>query len=214
MALEAENADERRKGVIGLAESRDANADWAVQVYDTIARTDVNTAVRCAALRAMTPGAGESQIATALKIMESREKKHEDVRPAAGQVRAEAAKLILTALERGTAPTQPEIVLNPLMSAAAKDPDRNVRLTALDALGYCRDAAVFPVLVDVLEEEDFALRHAAELSLVALTGHTHDHSAPAWRDWLSSTANPFELAGRTPPELQASQESSRMQWPW
>lgn len=215
MALEADSADERRKGVIGLADSRDGQTDWAMKVYDTIARTDVNAATRCAALHAMAPAAGEAQVPTLLKVLSSVEKKHEDVRPAPGAVRWEAAKTLHAVADRGayTEAQRGEIVQT-LIEATASDKDRNVRLTAIDTLAIYQEPSVPPALVAVLAEDDFALRHAAEMSLIALTGHTHDHSAEAWRTWLAETPNPFAEAGQTPPELQTTDSGIKWEWPW
>lgn len=215
MALEAENADDRRKGVIGLARSGDGRTDWAMKVYDTIARTDVNAATRCAAVHALAPASGAEQTPTLVKLLSSATQKYDDVRPAPGAVRWEAAKALHSVTARGAySPEQRGEIVQTLLDAASGDKDRNVRLSAIDALGQFPEPSVPPALVALLEEDDYALRHAAEVSLIALTGHTHDHSAEAWRAWLAQTPDPFAEAGRTPPELQTTDSGLKLEWPW
>lgn len=216
MALESDHADDRRKGVMGLAASRDGSADWALKVYDTIARTDINATVRIAALRAMVPAAGPQQVSTAIKILTSAGHVHEDVRPANGSVRWEAAKLLLAIVDaQAFEEAQRTEIVKTLLERLARDPDRNVRLTVVDALAYFAQSPVPQALIDTLEEDDFVLQRAAEQALIALTGHTHHHDPRAWRTWLEKTEDPFKDAGLTPPELQTSGgRKVRWEWPW
>lgn len=214
MALEAETPDERRQGVIGLSQSRDAASDWAMRVYDTVARTDTDPMVRCAAIRAMTAWAGSPQVPTALKLLRSDAGKTADVRPAPGPVRWETAKLLeAVAREGGYEDSQREEIVATLLDRAAKDQDRLVRLTVIETLGYFPQQPVPAALVDVIElEDDFALQHAAENALVTLTGVTHHHDADAWRKWLAETPNPFEHAGELPEELTTEKKKPIWQW--
>ena len=211
-ALEAKEADDRRRGVVGLSESRDGRSDWAMKVYDTIARTDRDAMVRCAALQAMTPSAGAREVPTAVGLLSQERSK--EIRPAPAAVRWEAAKLLLDIVRHGTYDVSGrKSIQDAFVERTRADKDRNVRLTAIDALGYFPEKAVADTLVDVLDsEEDFALVHAAELSLILLTGQTHDHSAKAWRAWFAETKEPFATAGAYPqaPELNRS----RWQWPY
>lgn len=213
MALEAQGADERRKGVIGLAAGRDGRSDWAMKVYDTVARTDQNASVRCAAVRAMSPAAGADQVSTLLKILESTMRKESDCRPAQGPLRWEAAKLLLQIVRDHTyeEPQRPRIVKT-LLDRVARDTDRNVRLTAIEILSYFAESPIPSALVDAMEEDDFAIQHAAEQSLIALTGHTHDHDAKAWRKWLAETKDPFAQAGQIPEA--SARKSAWGEWPW
>lgn len=217
MALEGQTGDERRKGVIGLAGSRDGKTEWAMKVFDTIARTDVNTAVRCAALAAMVPAAGAEQVPTATKILSSDSQQIENVRSAPGAVRWEAAKLLLSIIQNSAyEESQRGQIVQVFLERLARDKDRNVRLTSIDGLSYFAQQPIPTALVDVMEQEDdFALQHAAETALITLTGHTQNHDAKAWRKWLAEHPDPFEEMGQTPPELQAADSSGiRWEWPW
>ncbi len=200
LALEGETPDDRRDGINGLSRSSDGDAEWAVKVYDTVARTDTDAMVRCAALNAMSDRADGTMVSTVLKILKSREARFEDVRPASGPVRWEAAKLLLDIVHGMMyEPDMRDEIVSTLLECLAKDRDRNVRLTAIDALGYFAQEPVPTALIDVMEsEEDYAMQHAAELSLMALTGKTFHHNAKAWRRWLNSVDDPFAHMGEIP----------------
>jgi hypothetical protein len=214
MALEAPGADDRRKGITGLAASRDGHSDWAMKVYDTVARTDRDSMVRCAAIRAMLPAAGTGQVPTLINVLESSARKIPDCRAASGPVRWEAAKVLLAVVRdyKYQESERPQIVKT-LLDRVARDSDRNVRLTVIETLAYFAEAPVPTALVDAMEEEDFAVQYAAEQSLIALTGETHDHDAKAWRKWLAETKDPFAKAGEIPKGASAKR-SVWGEWPW
>jgi hypothetical protein len=199
IALEAPNADDRRQGVVGLSQSSEGRSDWAMKVYDTIARTDKDTMVRTTAVGAMKPAAGPEQVATLLKILGSQRQRFDDVHPAPGPLRAAAAKVIFTIVDdQRYTESQREEIVKALLERLSKDDDRNVRLTAIDTLAYFAQQPIPWALVEVLLEEDFALQNAAERALIAMTGVTHRRDAAAWKKWLGSTKDPFEKAGQTP----------------
>jgi hypothetical protein len=215
MALEAPNADDRRRGVIGLARSNDATTDWAIKVYDTVARTDSDQMVRCAAVRAMARTAAGPQVSTLLRIMASQAARYPDVRQAAGPLRWEASKVLLVVVDESRyEPSQRGEIVATLLERLSKDNDRNVRLTVTDTLAYFAELPVPMALVDAMQEDDYAVQHAAEHSLIALTGVTHHHDAKAWRAWLAAAKDPFEKAGQTPEGLQAANQKRWWRWEW
>lgn len=213
MALESERADDRRKGVNGLAESSDATSDWAVKVFDTIARTDTDAMVRRAALRALLRSANSDRVPTTLKLLKSSDVEYEDVRPATAPVRWTAARLLL-AVVHGFAfhEDQKSEIVETILDRLPKESDQNVRLALIETLGYFQQRPVLEALINELENEDFAVQHAAELALVSLTGVTHHHYPSAWRKWLAETSDPFAQAGETPEELQATRSKPRWDW--
>ncbi len=214
MALEAPGADDRRKGVIGLAATRDGKSDWAMKVYDTVARTDRDAMVRCAAIRAMAPAAGAEQVPTTLKLLLSSAQTIKDCRPAPGPVRWEASKVLLGIIRDYTyQESQRDQIVKTLLNRLARDTERSVRMTSIEALSYFAERDVPPALIDVLGEDDFALQHAAEEALIALTGQTHDHDAKAWRKWLAETKDPFAQSGQIP-EGASAKKSVWGEWPW
>jgi HEAT repeat protein len=182
-----------------------------MKVYDTIARTDRSAVVRCAAIAAMTPRGGPRQVPTALKLLSSKDVTAPETRMAPASVRWEAAKLLDAIVARyDYQESQRPLIVRTLLDCLSRDPDRQVRLSAIGTLAYFAEAPVPQALIDVLDEEDFAFRHAAEMSLVDLTGMTHDYDSRRWRAWLESTDDPFERAGATPESMQEKQTS----WNW
>ncbi len=215
MALEAESADERREGIIGLAKGRDATTDWAIKVFDTVARTDLDAMVRCAAVRAMLPSAGGDRVPTLLKLLNSARGDVERVRPASGRVRWAAAKLLLHIVGSGWYDeSQRDAIVQTLLDRLAKDDDREVRLTVIDTLACFPHRPIPTALIATLEEDDYALKHAAERALTRLTGTTHDHDPAAWRQWLASTDDPFKNAGALEPDDLEVKKKRWYQWGW
>lgn len=213
MALESDQADVRRRGVIGLAESGDGQSAWAVKVYDTIARTDRDAMVRRAALRAMRPVVDADRVPTALKLLRSADEKIADTRAAPAAVRWAAARLLWIAVRAGAyREDQRGMILDTFSSQLAREEDSNTRLAMIETLGYFQDERVLPMLVDAMERDDFAAQHAAEHALAVLTGQTHGHDPAAWRGWLSETDEPFAHAGEVPEELVT--ERSKPKWDW
>lgn len=215
LALEASSADERRRGVIGLARSVDAGSDWAMKVFDTIARTDQDAMVRATATRAMWPNAGETQIPTILRLLGSAKQQYSDVRQSPGPVRWAAAQVLLAMINdyRYSEGQRPEIV-RVLLDRAANDSDRNVRIVVVEALGYFAEKPIPMTLAGVLEDDDFALQRAAETSLIALTGVTHHYDSKAWKAWLATVNDPFEKAGEVPEGLQVANKPKGWRWDW
>jgi hypothetical protein len=213
MALDSEYPDDRRRGVVGLAESSGATAPWAIKVYDTIARTDSDAMVRCAALRALLKVPGEDQVSTALKLLNSGDVRYEDVRKASAPVRWGAATLLLAVVQNNAyREDQHTEIVDVLLARLGREKDNNVRLTLIDALAYFPERPVLIALVGALGDENFAVQHAAEMSLVALTGVTHRCDPDAWRQWLAQADDPFAHAGETPQELQAERDKPRWDW--
>ena len=149
-----------------------------------------------------------------LKILQSPQQSRKDIRPATGPVRWDAARLLHRFIrEDAYDPSQRGEILKTLLDRAAADRDRNVRLTCIDSLAYFHDSAALTALIDILREDDFAMQHAAETSLIAMTGVTHSHDAEAWRAWVAQTREPFASAGEIPDGLRAEQQS-RTKWEW
>lgn len=214
-ALEGQTADERRQNVIALAESDDAGADWAIKTFDSIARTDVDATVRCAAIGGLAQSADQRSVSTLIRITEAAEADGPAVKKAAPVVRWDAIRLLARIVDRHSyeEPQRPEIV-RCLMERAKSDTDRNVRLVAIDTLAYFAEPQIPGCLVECLETDDFAIRNAAEKSLIALTGATNQHDADAWRTWLAAHPDPFAEAGKQPPELANRKTAERTWWPW
>lgn len=213
LALDGRTADERRRGVNGLASGRDATSDDVLKVFDVIARTDTDAMVRVAALRGLRRSADARSVPTAVAILHSADTQTGKVRPAPQAVRWEAAKLLLDITHEYTyQETQRDEIVNTLMERLRADPDRNVRITAIETLAYFAQRPIPSALIDAMDTDDFAVQHAAEQALIALTGVAHYHDADAWRAWLAETPDPFERAGQAPPDLAQSRNKSWWSW--
>ena len=213
MALDSEHPDDRRRGVIGLAASSDATAPWAVKVYDTIARTDADAMVRRAALHALLKVPNPDRVPTALKLLNSIDRRYEDARKASAPVRWEAAKLLFAVVQRyAYGENQHAEIVDTVLALLPGEKEPNVRLTLIETLAYFPERPVLAALIAALDNEDFAVQHAAEMSLVALTGVTHHHDPDAWRQWLAQADDPFAHTGETPRELQAKRGKPRWDW--
>ena len=212
-ALEGKTGDERRKAVTELAQRKEASAAWAVKVFDTIARTDSDAMVRCAAVAGLAKSPGPGHVETAVRILRSQREKFDNCRPATGAVRWEAARLLLETSELAAYDdAQQGEIVSALLEALRQDPERNVRLTVIDALAYHRKREVLEGLIAVVGEEDFAVKRGAEKSLIALTGTTQRYDAEAWTKWLAETPEPFARAGESPTGMQAAGDKSWWGW--
>ena len=100
-------------------------------------------------------------------------------------------------------------IVQTLLDRLGKDPDRNVKLSVIETLAHFPQRPVAGALIDAMDSDDYAIKHAAERSLVALTGTTHDHDAAAWRQWLAATDDPFKDAGKLSPD---SLEPRKKRW--
>jgi len=213
MALDGKTADERRSGVNGLADSDVGTTDWARKAFDSIARTDTNPMVRCAALRGLARSPRSDDVPTLVKIIRSQETKFDDVRPAPAVVRWSAAKNLLAIIDRYLyAESQRKEIVDCLLERLSKDDDRNVRLVVIDALAYFAEAPIPPALVAAMRVDDYSVQHACEKSLISLTGMSHDHDPDAWSAWLASTPDPFSAAGRL--AVQEPPPAKDPLWPW
>lgn len=215
MALDSPQPDERRRGVVGLSESRDGRTDWAVKVFDAIARTDSDAMVRRAALRALERAPNEQCIETCLKLLTSPDQRHEGVVSAPASVRWSAAQLLHVAVRTGAfADSQRERIIDTLIQRIDKERDQHARLAMIETLGYFPEQRVLGPLVGVLPEDNFTYRHAAEVSLARLTGVTHEYDADAWKSWLASVDDPFASGGRVPEALlrKSKSKASGLDW--
>lgn len=87
-----------------------------------------------------------------------------------------------------------------LTEALARDPDRDVRLTAADGLGRFQNYQATQALVRVLKEEkDVALRHQATESLQQITGQDLPPKAEAWEAFLQQAPASGYAARNTNP---------------
>ncbi len=211
LAMESEQPDERRRGVVGLAKSPDGRSEWAVKVFDTLARTDPDTMVRCAALRAIAPAVDPARVETCLLLLDPSDVNRKRVRAAPPLVRWCAARLLFEAVQRQAfEASQSDAIATLLIGRIPVEDDSNARLAMIETLGFFPERRVLDALVDAMDGPNFAIDHAAEISLARLTGVTHDHQPDAWRKWLAETEDPFANSGALPASLAS--KDSKAKW--
>ena len=197
-ALEAQNADQRREAVARIAESHYVESRDAFDVLDVVARTDPVSQIRCIAIRALATYRDNRPVPTFLAVLQARPGSDEAL-PADEHVRWEAVSA-LNALTRKGLLTDPQRQAAPalLIAMLETENDRQIRIAVIEGLGLHPDRRVLTPLIGSLRNEDFAVADAAERSLIALTGVTHDYDADAWARWVAEASDPFEKAGQVP----------------
>ncbi len=177
MALDPDDADKRRAGIMGLSEQ-----PWGLQetvqatdekgkpktvevlkLYQLIATTDKDPTVRGVALNALGRAGNAKYIATVLACLE------ED----SISLRWESAM----ALDRVIGPQ----AIQPLVDHALRDPSMDVRSACAKALRHYRQQSVAESLCRILNDQEFSVRFQAHASLVELTGRDMEYDADAWR---------------------------------
>jgi hypothetical protein len=198
LALESDDADQRREAVVRIAESRYVTGENAFYVLDAVARTDPVVQNRCIAIRALAGYSDDRPVATLLKIWQANPGDDQAL-PADNDIRWETA-LAFQSLERKgvLAGDQRDMVRDLFVEMLDTGPTRNVRIVAAEALGSFKDRKVLNALIATVRNRDFAIADRAERSLIALTGITHNYDADAWANWVANTQDPFAKAGETP----------------
>lgn len=208
IALTSRLAEERRRAVEAIASGGAAREAWAVEAFESIARSDADELVRAAAVRGLRRSAGPDRVPLLVELLaaesEPRTRRFDGAchrQEAATLLRDVAADHELVDPARGTA-------LETLIARAGSDPDRVVRMAALEGLGWIRDARAIPPLVEALRTRDFGMQAAAETSLHRLTGQSHHYDADAWSRWLAENNDP--LAGGSNARRRPNDAWSRM----
>lgn len=204
VAVSAEDPDARRRAVTEISKSNLRNRDWAVRGFMAIALLETDPQTRCVALRALGRTRDPRGLETALKILNFNEHPAEQVWPPVDLVRWDATKLIADAAVAGRVPEDLHAeVRRTLLARLASDTDRHARREAARGLVCCPDVEVLAALVAGLRDQDFAVTHECECTLVTLTGETHHGNPFAWEQWLAEHhAAAFVKAGNVPESRQ------------
>ena len=194
-ALESKKADERRDAVVRIGEAGYFASEDAFNVLDVAARTDPAAQVRCIAIRTLGRYDDPRPVKTLLTIL-TVDGPGGEALPANDDVRWEAARALLALQRQGLLTAEEQSAAGEIhLRMLRTDRNRNVRLTATQALGLFRDPRVFTPLISALRSEDFMMADTAERSLMALTGVSHEYDADAWARWVALNPDPFAHAG-------------------
>jgi len=174
--------DERRDAIAYLQTKAWGHQPPYMRAYELLV-TDPHPMVRAQAMRAL----GTSYQAPAGDYL-ARGLKDEDV-----QVRRDAACALIT--------TWNDSAIEPLIihSRPPHDPDANppdgepddqVRIFAVRALGHFHTQEVCDALIAALSDHDAAVTQFAQRSLVSASGQNFSYDTRAWRDWYKRTYTP------------------------
>jgi len=203
VALQEDDPDRRRQAVRAIARSDVVAQQWAIKAFETIARTDPDPQVRCAAIRALGRSGDSTAVAPLLMILNWRDDPTRVPYPPDDEVRWDATAVLanLAGWQLVTDQDEPQ-ARSTFARLLQEDENRNVRLEAARGTGcLSADRAALDVLVTGLTDRDFGVVYECERSLIKLTGMTFDYDPQAWTDWLGRTSDPFALAGHTPTTL-------------
>ena len=199
-AFASEDPDVRRDALSKVAAGKSCNSDWAIKGYVVVALLDTDQQSRCVALRALGRTGDPRAVEAALKVLNHEDYPPREVRPPGPICRWDAA-LALAQLSAGAQVPEElrEQVATILAERLRVDPDRHVRTAAAGGLGYYPAEETVQTLIGGLNDEEFAVVHECEESLVRLTGYTHGCDALAWEDWFEAhRGDLFARAGEIP----------------
>ncbi len=200
VAVSAEDPDVRRDAASRVAKSKQVGSDWAVRGFIAIALLESDPQSRCVAIRALTASGDPRATETLLKLLNYRTQPPAEVRPPEAVCRWDAAVGVAQLLARGQAPADSlPLARTTLLDRLRNDAERHVRVAAARGLAQFRDEDVLKALIAALEDNEHAVVHEAESSLVALTGHTAFCDAQAWTTWVEENREHlFAEAGNVP----------------
>lgn len=156
--------DVRRQGVTWLAASKFGGEDVYVRSYRMLI-DDPDATVRAASAKAL---GAHGKVEDALLLV----RRLKDPMP---YVRWESAQ--------GLQRIHNEAAIAPLMDIVAKDEDADARMAAAYALGQYAEVAVFDVLVGALDDQEYGVVHASNVSLKTLTGYDFGNDGALWILW-------------------------------
>ena len=200
VAVSSEDPDARRDAVARVSKSKKYGEEWAIKGFVAIACLESDAQTRCVAIRALGRTEDPRAVETMLKILNHEDYPPQEVWPPVALVRWDATEVLADLAAAGRIPVeQTERVRETFLDHLKGDPDRHARLAAARGLGYCPTEDVVQALIGGLRDEDFAVVHQCEDSLVRLTGRTHDSDMLGWEDWLEANRDdPFAHAGEVP----------------
>lgn len=173
--MEDENSpDNRRVGIINLAQRDFGKSDLYKTRYRQIVQADPDPVVRATAIRALNLARDAGATDLYIKALADA-----DV-----LVRLEGAK----ALANIPDPASTDALLRVL---AAPDEDQDVRIAAANALKYYERRDVARSLVAVLDERAFGIGWQARRSLKRITGVDYAYDDAAWLEYISNPTKPL-----------------------
>lgn len=200
LAVSSEDPDVRRDAVTRVSDSKKYDEEWAIKGLRAIALLESDVQTRCVALRALGRTGDPRAVEAMLMILNHERYPAKEVWPPQSLCRWDATVALADMSARGQIPAeQRDDVRATLVRQLKNDHVRHARIAAARGLGYYQNTDALEALIDGLEDDDFAVVHQSEASLVQLTGYTFDCSVSAWEQWYAEHHDaPFAKAGYVP----------------
>jgi hypothetical protein len=215
VAVSSDDPDARRDAVAKISQSKKFNQEWSIKGLVAIALLENEPQTRCVALRTLARTGDPRATETALKILNYTEYPPQEVWPPAAICRGDAALALARLTEGDQVPEEyRDQAFNTLLERLKRDDDRHTRIAAARGLGCYPRAETIPALIDGLRDEDFAVAHECENSLVKLTGVTHNADAGAWEAWLAEHPDDAFAQAGTVPESRRPPYKNRWEKGW
>lgn len=200
VAVSSDDPDLRRDALARLSRSDKFDEEWSIKGLVAIACLENDSQTRCVAIRALARTSDARAVETMLKILNSRDYPPEEVQPPTSLVRWDATVALANLADAGRIPPESADAARQTFAARLSlDEERHARIAGARGLGSCTHRESLDALIAGLRDEDFAVVHACEESLVRLTGRTHQADPAAWESWLAANeSDAFAAAGETP----------------
>lgn len=200
LAVSSEDADVRRDSAARISKSKQYDREWAIKGFVAIALLESDPQTRCVAIRALGRTGDPRAVETVLKILNYRDHPPQEIWPPVTLCRWDALEVLASMSAAGQIPEQHRgLALKTLLEGLRLDRDRHARIAAARGLGYYPGEDTVRALIEGLRDEDFAVVHQCEGSLVQLTGRTHGGDALAWEAWLEANRGDlFAHVGEVP----------------
>lgn len=172
--MESPSADDRIRGINGLADHDFGLKPPYTDRYIQIAKTDPDFLVRATAIRALNRARLKEATPLFIDALGSDNAK----------IRLEGAKALVNVPD--------ENAVAPLMKLLnSPDEDKDVRIAAADALRHYKRLDVARALAATLSEREFGVAWQSRRTLRRMTGVDKMYSEPAWLDYFVGTQKPF-----------------------
>jgi HEAT repeat protein len=200
LAVSSEDADVRRASVVRISQSNKYDQEWAIKGFVAIACLENDPQTRCVAIRALARTGDPRATETALKVLNYRDYPPQEVRPPDDICRGDAAFALADLSAAGKVPEEyQDGVRKTLLDRLHLDTDRHTRIAAARGLASYPAEETVAGLIDALRDDDFAVVHQCENSLMKLTGQAHHGDVQAWEAWLAEHRDDlFAHAGDIP----------------
>ncbi len=168
------NPDDRREGLIYLADHDFGHRPPYTTRYQQIAANDPDPLVRATAIRSLNISRDKSATPVFVKALY-------DPSPL---VRLEAAKALYRVPDEAAIPRL-------LAAATANEENKDVRIAATEALQHYPRLDVARTVVSLLNTRDFGIAWQARRTLKRLTGKDLDYDESAWLQFLTGPGKPL-----------------------